>query len=290
MESSAPPLSRIPDDQETIAEQRPARPGTAVCLQGVIGALPNEAGSRCSSSRVDEASLQPRRTASARGITAPAPPVAAPPAHAPPPPEGRGAMPPPPSPAASTPRRGNPQKSSAALRRLATPRRRLYFQRYPESGAFPIMAESRHSKVFIIGSGAAGLTAALTLAAAGRRVLVLAKGPLTGGSTNWAQGGIAAVLEEGDTFEAHVNDTMIAGAGLNDRRVVEHVVSRAPAARRGPRSGGPRAHPGAADPRSRPWWLRCRNPPGQPLASRPEPQAGIPPPAPRSSSAAGCGG
>ena len=43
-----------------------------------------------------------------------------------------------------------------------------------------------------------------------------------------AQGGIAAVLEEGDSFEAHVNDTMIAGAGLNDIRVVEHVVSQAP--------------------------------------------------------------
>ena len=43
-------------------------------------------------------------------------------------------------------------------------------------------------------------------------------------------GGIAAVLEEGDSFEAHVRDTMIAGAGLNDRQVVEHVVAAAPAA------------------------------------------------------------
>ena len=83
--------------------------------------------------------------------------------------------------------------------------------------------------VLIVGSGAAGLTAALNLAPE-HRVGVISKGALGEGATNWAQGGIAAVLEEGDTFEAHVNDTMIAGAGLNDRRVVEHVVSEAPAA------------------------------------------------------------
>jgi L-aspartate oxidase len=83
--------------------------------------------------------------------------------------------------------------------------------------------------VVIVGSGAAGLTAALNLAAE-KKVAVLAKGAIGEGATNWAQGGIAAVLEEGDTFEAHVNDTMIAGAGLNDRKVVEHVVAEAPAA------------------------------------------------------------
>jgi len=88
---------------------------------------------------------------------------------------------------------------------------------------------SRNFDVLIVGSGAAGLTAALNLAAE-RKVAVISKGPLSESATNWAQGGIAAVLEEGDTFEAHVNDTMIAGAGLNDRRVVEYVVSRAPAA------------------------------------------------------------
>ena len=83
--------------------------------------------------------------------------------------------------------------------------------------------------VIVIGSGAAGLTAALHLAAT-RRVAVLAKGKLGGGATEWAQGGIAAVLEEGDSFDAHVEDTMIAGAGLNNRAVVEHVVGGAPAA------------------------------------------------------------
>jgi L-aspartate oxidase len=83
--------------------------------------------------------------------------------------------------------------------------------------------------VLIVGSGAAGLTAALNLAR-DKKVAVIAKGAIGEGATNWAQGGIAAVLEEGDTFEAHVNDTMIAGAGLNDQSVVEHVVAEAPAA------------------------------------------------------------
>jgi L-aspartate oxidase len=83
--------------------------------------------------------------------------------------------------------------------------------------------------VLIVGSGAAGLTAALNLAGT-HKVAVIAKGALGEGATSWAQGGIAAVLEEGDSFEAHVNDTMIAGAGLNDLKVVEHVVEEAPRA------------------------------------------------------------
>jgi len=81
--------------------------------------------------------------------------------------------------------------------------------------------------ILVIGSGAAGLTAALALAET-HRVTVLAKGSLTGGSTAWAQGGIAAVLDAGDTFENHVRDTMIAGAGLNRRETVEFVIERAP--------------------------------------------------------------
>jgi len=83
--------------------------------------------------------------------------------------------------------------------------------------------------VVIIGSGAAGLTAAIKLAQ-NHKVLVLAKGALDGGSTNWAQGGIAAVLDAGDSFAAHVEDTMVAGAGLNNRATVERVISGAPAA------------------------------------------------------------
>jgi len=83
--------------------------------------------------------------------------------------------------------------------------------------------------VLVLGSGAAGLTAALNLAQK-LKVAVLAKGGLSEGSTAWAQGGIAAVLEQGDTFESHIEDTMIAGAGLNRRATVEFVVENAPAA------------------------------------------------------------
>jgi L-aspartate oxidase len=83
--------------------------------------------------------------------------------------------------------------------------------------------------VVIVGSGAAGLTAALTLAQS-KKVAVLAKGGLSEGATGWAQGGIAAVLEPGDTFESHIEDTMVAGAGLNNRATVEFVIENAPAA------------------------------------------------------------
>src|SRR6476646_3914543 len=83
--------------------------------------------------------------------------------------------------------------------------------------------------VLIVGSGAAGLTAALNLAET-HKVAVIAKGALGDSASARAQGGIAAVLEEGDSFEAHINDTMVAGSGLNDRNVVEHVVEHAPAA------------------------------------------------------------
>ena len=86
------------------------------------------------------------------------------------------------------------------------------------------MSISTSHDVIIIGSGAAGLTAAINLAQT-HKVLVLAKGALDSGSTNWAQGGIAAVLDAGDSFENHVEDTMVAGAGLNNRATVEFVVS-----------------------------------------------------------------
>ncbi|MGQ7958459.1 L-aspartate oxidase [Pseudomonas sp. SP16.1] len=67
--------------------------------------------------------------------------------------------------------------------------------------------------VLVIGSGAAGLTLALTLPPS-LRIAVLSKGSLANGSTYWAQGGVAAVLDDTDTIESHVADTLNAGAGL----------------------------------------------------------------------------
>ncbi|MGE0774990.1 MAG: L-aspartate oxidase [Sphingomonadaceae bacterium] len=90
------------------------------------------------------------------------------------------------------------------------------------------MAEHRYD-VIVLGSGAAGLSAAINLAQT-LKVAVLSKSGLSDGSTAWAQGGIAAVLEEGDTFDSHIEDTMTAGAGLNRRETVEFVVENAPAA------------------------------------------------------------
>lgn len=89
------------------------------------------------------------------------------------------------------------------------------------------MTSPQKYDVLIIGSGAAGLTAALALAQT-KKVLILAKGGLSGGSTAWAQGGIAAVLDAGDTFDHHIHDTMRAGAGLNRQETVEFVIERAP--------------------------------------------------------------
>ena len=83
--------------------------------------------------------------------------------------------------------------------------------------------------VLIVGSGLAGLTAALHLAPT-HRVAILTKRAMADGSSGWAQGGIAAVLEKGDTFEAHVDDTLVAGAGLCDEAATRLVVENAPKA------------------------------------------------------------
>ncbi|EDS6438199.1 L-aspartate oxidase [Salmonella enterica] len=80
--------------------------------------------------------------------------------------------------------------------------------------------------VLIIGSGAAGLSLALRLAEK-YKVIVLSKGSVSEGSTFYAQGGIAAVFDETDSITSHVEDTLIAGAGICDRHAVEFVASNA---------------------------------------------------------------
>ncbi len=81
--------------------------------------------------------------------------------------------------------------------------------------------------VLIVGSGLAGLSAALHLAPT-HRVAVLTKRSMSDGSSGWAQGGIAAVLADGDSFESHVDDTLVAGAGLSDLDATRFVVEHAP--------------------------------------------------------------
>jgi L-aspartate oxidase len=76
------------------------------------------------------------------------------------------------------------------------------------------MTDTHRFDVLIIGSGLAGLTAALHLSRT-HRVAVITKRALSDGSSNWAQGGIAAVLAEGDSVASHVEDTLVAGAGVH---------------------------------------------------------------------------
>lgn len=83
--------------------------------------------------------------------------------------------------------------------------------------------------VLIIGSGAAGLSLALRLADVAR-VAVVAKGPLHEGSTFYAQGGVSAVLGADDSVDSHIEDTLIAGAGLCHVDAVRQTVEHGPAA------------------------------------------------------------
>ncbi|GGX11936.1 L-aspartate oxidase [Streptomyces lomondensis] len=82
--------------------------------------------------------------------------------------------------------------------------------------------------VVVVGSGVAGLTAALRCQAAGLHTVVVTKARLDDGSTRWAQGGIAAALGEGDTPEQHLDDTLVAGAGLCDEEAVRLLVTEGP--------------------------------------------------------------
>ncbi|CAN5142417.1 L-aspartate oxidase [soil metagenome] len=89
-----------------------------------------------------------------------------------------------------------------------------------------------YADVVVIGSGIAGLTAALRVRQAGS-VMVVTKDVLSAGSTQWAQGGIAAALGPGDTPDQHLHDTLVAGAGLCDEEAVRALVTEGPEAVRG---------------------------------------------------------
>jgi L-aspartate oxidase len=85
--------------------------------------------------------------------------------------------------------------------------------------------------VVVVGSGIAGLTAALRIREAGiGSVMVVTKDHLSAGSTQWAQGGIAAALGPEDTPDQHLRDTLVAGAGVCDERAVRALVTEGPEA------------------------------------------------------------
>ncbi|WP_369857426.1 L-aspartate oxidase [Candidatus Thalassolituus haligoni] len=91
------------------------------------------------------------------------------------------------------------------------------------------MSEQLTFDVLIIGSGAAGLTLALSLPSH-LQVAVISKDQLDSGSTRWAQGGVAGVLDATDSVDAHVSDTLIAGAGLCNESAVRFTVENSASA------------------------------------------------------------
>ena len=99
----------------------------------------------------------------------------------------------------------------------------------PARLAAPAPGWTTYADVVVVGSGIAGLTAALRIREAGLgSVMVVTKDQLSAGSTTWAQGGIAAALGPGDTPEQHLADTLVAGAGLCDVEAVRALVTEGP--------------------------------------------------------------
>ena len=100
----------------------------------------------------------------------------------------------------------------------------------PQRLTAPEPGWTTQADVVVVGSGIAGLTAALRIDAAdpALKVLVVTKDVLNAGSTQWAQGGIAAALGPGDTPEQHERDTLVAGAGACDVEAVRALVTEGP--------------------------------------------------------------
>jgi L-aspartate oxidase len=101
--------------------------------------------------------------------------------------------------------------------------------RIPARLAAPDPGWAISADVIVVGSGIAGLTAALRLRQRVDRVLLVTKTVLSEGSTQWAQGGIAAALDPADSAQEHLGDTLVAGAGVCDEEAVRILVSEGPA-------------------------------------------------------------
>ena len=114
------------------------------------------------------------------------------------------------------------QRDTGSSIELESIPRRRYLARFD-----PKRVPHRFADVLIIGSGIAGVRAALEIDPK-LRVVVVTKDRLELSNSAWAQGGIAGVLDPSDTVSNHAEDTLTAGAGLCDRRVVEAVVNSAP--------------------------------------------------------------
>src|SRR5689334_10208024 len=100
----------------------------------------------------------------------------------------------------------------------------------PERLAAGVPGWSTEADVVVVGTGIAGLTAALRLRGRVGKILVVTKDVLHAGSTQWAQGGIAAALGPGDSPSEHERDTLIAGAGACDPEAVRVLVTEGPGA------------------------------------------------------------
>ena len=90
-----------------------------------------------------------------------------------------------------------------------------------------IMSMSKNTDVLIVGSGIAGLSAALMLPD-DVKITLITKGDSRNCSTSWAQGGIASVLSETDSFEKHLNDTINNGSGIVDKNVASTIIKEGP--------------------------------------------------------------
>ncbi|NHI19981.1 L-aspartate oxidase [Phycicoccus endophyticus] len=100
--------------------------------------------------------------------------------------------------------------------------------RVPRRLAAPAPGWTAEADVVVVGSGIAGLTCALRLRERVERVLLVTKTVLSAGSTEWAQGGIAAAMDPEDTPQEHLEDTLVAGVGLCDVDAVRALVTEGP--------------------------------------------------------------